>query len=172
MSGPFRGHLFSRIFWFPKKKKNLISDWALCFLCMRVLHCDLVIFNCFPHCIVHDRWVNTNQFYCYLMKQILSYYLICDRDNSSLIIPVLKKTVRRFDTFVLSDWFTYRIELKSKAVNQLPIIHAYFDNYCHGVFLFIQPCWAKWLPNAIDKLSKVKDLIFFFFFFFVLLWLE
>ena len=52
-------------------------------------------------------------------------------------------------------------ELTGKAVNQLPIIHAIFDSYCHGVFPFIQPCWAKWLHNAIDKLSKVKDLIFF-----------
>ena len=76
-----------------------------------------------------------------------------------------KKTVWRCGTFLLPDWFTYCIGLTGKAVNQLPIILAIFDNYCHGVFPFIQPCWAKWVHNAIDKLSKVKDLIFFFFFY-------
>ena len=55
---------------------------------------------------------------------------LCYRDNSSLIIPVLKKeTVWMCD--LLPDWLTYRIELTGKAI---------FDNYCKGVFSFIQPC--------------------------------
>ena len=160
----FRGFLVSEK---KKKKTRFLTESCVSYACefyTVIYQFYTVIFKCFPHCIVHDRWVNTNQFYCYLMKQILSYYLIFYRDNSSLIIPVLKKqTVWRCDTFLLSDWITYCIELTGRAVNQLPIIHAIFDNYCHGVFSFIQPCWAKWLPNAIDKLSKVKDLIFIFF---------
>ena len=107
MSGPFRGLLFSRIFGFRKKKKR--DFWLSPVFLMHgssTLICKLytVIFNCFPHCIVHDRWVNTNQFYCYLMKQILSYYLICYRDNSSLIIPVFKK--RLSGGLTLSSYLT------------------------------------------------------------------
>ena len=51
MSGPFGGLSIS------EKKKSVISDVALCVLCMWVLHGDLQvihrsIFNCFPYCIV------------------------------------------------------------------------------------------------------------------------
>ena len=158
MSGPFRRLLFSRIFGCrkkTKKKTRFLTESCVSYACefyTVIYQLYTVIFNCFPHRIVHNRWVNTNQFYCYLMKQILSYYLICYRDNSSLIIPVFPLI-----WLVYLSYWAYRW-----AVNQLPIIHAVFDNYCHGVFPSIQPCWAKWLPNAIDKLSKVKDLIFFF----------
>ena len=129
-----------------------------------------VIFNCFPHCVVHDRWMNTNQFYCYLMKQILSYYWICYRDNSSLIICVKKKKhcleVWHFPLYLTGLPIVMSLQVEPSINYQL---YTQFLTITVTVYFpFIQPCWAKWLSNAIDKLSKVKDMIFFFF----LLWQE
>ena len=53
------------------KKKSVNYNIALCVLCMVICKSYTVIFNWFPHyiVIVLGVWVNTNQFYCYLITQ-------------------------------------------------------------------------------------------------------
>ena len=123
-----------------------------------------MIFNCFPHCFVHDRWVNTNRFYCLLFNET-DFELLFNLLPWQLILynpSVKKKTVWRCDSYLTGLPIVLSLQVEPSINYQL---YTQFLTITVTVYFpFIQPCWAKWLPNAIDKLIKVKDLIFFFFY--------
>ena len=94
------------------------------------------------------------------MKQILSYYLICYHDNSSLIIPVLKK--RLSGGVTLSSYLTGLPILLSLQVEPSINYQLYTQFLTITVtvyFLLFSPVEANGF--LMPKLSKMKDLIFF-----------
>ena len=79
-------------------------DWVLCVVCMRVLHGNLQVIHgdfqlFFLHCIVHDRWVNTNQLYCYvrleydlpLVQMALCTFDVCKAQRGEKLLQLLGK---------------------------------------------------------------------------------